>query len=68
MAMITEMSPRTEAVAAFDPIAEMCQQLTKGITGLNGSAEKKGRDNSVVERWHCNCSVMAGTDCISCSQ
>ena len=32
---ITDTAPSKQAVQAWDPIAEMWQQLTKGLTGLN---------------------------------
>ena len=32
---LTDTAPSKQAVQAWDPIAEMCQQLTKGLTGLN---------------------------------
>lgn len=32
--------------AAWDPIAEMCQQLTKGLTGLDVSTTESGGDKA----------------------
>ena len=35
---------------AWDPIAEMCQQLTKGLTGLDAEEQKTGAAQTSVSQ------------------
>lgn len=45
---LTETGPSKEAVQAWDPIAEMCQQLTKGLTGLDSQEQKNNSSIATV--------------------
>lgn len=45
---LTESQPNKQTTNAWDPIAEMCQQLTQGITGL--TEEQKPAANVSASR------------------
>ncbi|KAF6026457.1 hypothetical protein EB796_015231 [Bugula neritina] len=47
---LTDTAPQKPSGDAWDPIAEMCQQLTKGLTGLNSEEPKSAGSGAVASQ------------------